>query len=429
MAIYYFNASVISRSAGRSATASAAYRAAEKIKDVKTGEVHDYRKKKGVDEKFILAPSVAPSWASDRSKLWNEVERVEYRINSQLAREIQLAIPVELNRNQQIELVKEYAADLFVKEGMIADVAFHELNSHNPHAHIMLTMREIDEEGFKKNKNRDWNKRELLEKQREAWSAYANLALEKAGINERIDHRTLEEQGINRIPQIHLGSAVTAMMKRGVATYKGDRWKAIAEKNKQIESLERSLSLVSSEITALEKLDTPSPKGQVSEIRMSGVTSSVVLNFDEDETDLEKPKVPSFSGRNSKQPEPKPVDHAKTKYKNSVKLIHQELGENINNSRLDLEIYIRANSDSEIIKQSSAYQSFEKADPKIAECYLKAIASSVQTYKSLCNRKTPDLDKWAEKIVNSQLIKFYAKENEQSQNIEQQQTRHRGLHL
>ena len=430
MAIYYFNASVISRSAGRSATASAAYRAAEKIKDSGTGEVHDYRKKKGVDEKFILAPSVAPSWATNRSKLWNKVEEVERRKDSQLAREIQLAIPVELNRTQQVELVKEYTADLFVKEGMIADVAFHELDSHNPHAHIMLTMREIDENGFKKKKNRDWNKRELLEKQREAWSAYANVALEKAGINERIDHRTLAEQGINRIPQIHLGSAVTAMMKRGVPTDKGDRYKAIAEANKQIESKERSLTAVEKEITAEKKLTTSSSQGQISEVRMSsGVSSSIRLNFDEDETDLEKPKVPSFSGRNDRQPESGAVDRARTKYKNTVKLIHQELGNDISDPRLDLEIYLRTNSQSSIIKQSAVYQRFEKDEPKVAECYVKAIASSAQTYKSLCNRRTPNLDKWAKKIVNSQMAKFYAQDHDRSQNIEQQQTRRRGLHL
>ena len=245
MAIYYFNASVISRSAGRSATASAAYRAAEKIKDNRTGEIHDYRKKKGVDEKIILAPKSAPYWIQNREQLWNEVERVEYRINSQLAREIQLAIPRELNRAQQVELVKEYAENLFVREGMIADVAFHELNSHNPHAHIMLTMREIDENGFKRNKNRDWNKKQLLEKQRSAWSVYANHALEKAGINERIDHRTLAEQGINRIPQIHLGSAVTAMMKRGVATERGELYQQIAEANRNIELHEFYLGLLS----------------------------------------------------------------------------------------------------------------------------------------------------------------------------------------
>ena len=427
MAIYYFNASVISRSAGRSATGSAAYRAAEKIKDSRTGEVHDYRKKKGVDEKFILAPSVAPSWATNRSKLWNKVEEVEIRKDSQLAREIQLAIPVELNHTEQVELVKEYATDLFVKEGMIADVAFHELDSHNPHAHIMLTMREIDKNGFKKKKNRDWNKRELLEKQREAWSAYANVALEKAGINERIDHRTLEEQGINRIPQIHLGSAVTAMMKKGVPTDKGDRWLEIAEKNKQIERLERSLAKVETEITAVEKLSTP--QGQVSEIRMLGVTSSVVLNFDEDKTDLEKPKVPSFSGRNDREPESGAVDRTRTEYQNTRLLIQQELGNDISDPRLDLEIYLRANSQSDIIKHSAVYQKFEKDDPKIAERYLKAIASSAETYKSLSKRKTPDLDKWAKKIVNSQMTKFYLQDQDQSQNLEQQQTRDRGLHL
>ena len=406
MAIYYFNASVISRSAGRSATASAAYRAAEKIKDERTGEIHDYRKKKGVDEKFILAPDSAPSWVKNRQQLWNEVERVEHRINSQLAREIQLAIPRELNRTQQVELVKEYAKDLFVKEGMIADIAFHELNSHNPHAHIMLTMREIDQEGFKKNKNRDWNKRELLEKQRAAWSTYANYALEKAGINERIDHRTLSEQGINRIPQIHLGSAAAAMMKRGVATSKGDRWKEIEEANKQIERLERSLAKVEAEITADKKLSTSTSQGQLSEIRVSGVTSEIWLNFDEEE-----------------------ADRTRTEYQNTRLLIQQELGNDISDPRLDLEIYLRTNSQSEIIKQSAVYQRFESDDPKIGEYYLKAIASSAQTYKSLCNRKTPDLDKWAEKIVNSQLAKFYAKENDFSQNLEQEQTRRRGLSL
>ncbi|MDJ0649738.1 MAG: MobQ family relaxase [Xenococcaceae cyanobacterium MO_188.B19] len=430
MAIYYFNASVISRSAGRSATASAAYRAAEKIKDSRTGEVHDYSQKKGVDNKFILAPEQAAFWVYDRQKLWNEVERVEHRINSQLAREIQLAIPRELNRTEQVQLVKEYVSDLFVKEGMIADVTFHELDSHNPHAHIMLTMREIDEHGFKKNKNRDWNKRELLEKQRAAWSSYANHALEKAGINERIDHRTLAEQGINRIPQIHLGSAVTAMMKRGVPTDKGDRWEAIAEANKQIESLERSLFKVEAEINTEKKLNTNTSQGQISEVRMSsGVSSSIRLNFDEEEADLELPQVPSFSGRNNRQPEPKPVDRARTKYKNSVKLIHQELGENISDSRLDLEIYLRSNSSLEMIEQSSAYQSFEKADPKVAECYLKAIAYVAGTYQRLSKKKTPDLDKWAKNLVNVHLAKFYAKENGQSQNLEQQQTRRRGLHL
>ena len=346
--------------------------------------------------------------------MWNQVELGELRNNSQLSREINVAIPVELSKQEQVKLVREFVKEQFVSEGMIADVAFHNLSSHNPHAHIMLTMRNIDKDGFSLKKNRDWNRRELLEKQRQAWADHANKALELAKVNDSIDHRTLEEQGINRIPQIHLGANVNAMMKRGIVTEKGDRWLEIEEANKQIERLERSLAKVSSEITAVEKLSTSTPQGQVSEIKASGVTSSIALNFDEEE-----------------------VDHTRTEYQNTRLLIHQELGNDISDPRLDLEIYLRTNSQSEIIKQSVVYQKFYSDDPKIAEYYLKATseavafgtASSAITYKSLCDRKTPDLDKWAKKIVNSQMSKFYAQENDQSQNIEQQQTRRRGLSL
>ncbi len=429
MAIYHYSVNIISRSAGRSATAAAAYRAAEKIRDHRTGEIHDYTKKKGVDEKFILAPDSAPSWVYDRAKLWNKVEEVEIRKDSQLSREINIALPTELDKTQQVKLVREFVTDEFVEEGMIADVAFHNLESHNPHAHIMLTMREIDQNGFSF-KNRNWNKRELLGKQRQAWSVYANVALEKAGIESKIDHRSLEEQGINRIPQIHLGSAVTAMMKRGVATDKGDRYKEIEEANKQIESLERSLLKVEAEITAVEKLSTSTSQGQVSEVRMSsGVSSTIRLNFDQEEADLELPKVPSFSGGNSGQPELGAVARLGAEYNKTRLLIHQELGNDISDPRLDLEIYLRSNSKSEIIKQSEVYQRLYSDDPKIAKCYVKAIAFSAQTYKSLSKKKTPDLDKWAKKIVNSQMSKFYAQDQEQSQNIEKQQTRHRGLSL
>ncbi len=428
MAIYHFSVNIISRSAGRSATAAAAYRAAEKIRDNRTGEIHDYTNKKGVDEKFILAPFSAPSWVYNRSSLWNKVEEVERRKDSQLAREINVAIPTELDKTQQIKLVKEFVRKEFVKEGMVADVAFHNLESHNPHAHIMLTMREIEKDGFKK-KNREWNKRELLEKKREAWAAETNKVLELAGIESKIDHRSYEAQGINRIPQIHLGSAVTAMTKRGVETDKGERWKAIAEANKQIETLERSLSLVSSEINTLEKVITSSSQGQASEVKVSGISSSVSLNFDQEETSLDLPQVPSFSGRNSRQPESGAVDRTRNEYKNTLKLIHQELGQNVSEPRLDFEVYLRTNSRSEILKQSEVYQRLEKDNPKIAKYYVMAIALAAPTYKSLSDRKTPDLDKWAKNLINSQLSKFYAQANNQSQNIEQQKTRRRGLSL
>ncbi|MDJ0744597.1 MAG: MobA/MobL family protein [Xenococcaceae cyanobacterium MO_167.B27] len=186
-------------------------------------------------------PSQAPDWVYNRDKLWNQVELGERRKDSQLSREINVALPVELSKSQQIELVKEFVQKQFVDLGMIADVAFHNLSSHNPHAHIMLTMREISKEGFSKKKQTAWNRRELLEKQREAWAEIANRALEKAQVNEKIDHRTLEAQNINRIPQIHLGANVNAMMKRGIATEKGDRWMAIAKANQELMETENQI--------------------------------------------------------------------------------------------------------------------------------------------------------------------------------------------
>lgn len=244
MAIYHFSVNIISRSSGRSATAAAAYRAGEKIIDMRTGEIHDYTRKKGVDHNFILAPSSAPDWVHNREKLWNAVEKIERRKDSQLAREINVALPTELTKAQQVELVREFVTDQFVSQGMVADLAFHDLNSHNPHAHIMLTMREIDEHGFNPKKNRDWNRKELLEKQRQAWANSTNYALELAGVNQTIDHRSLEEQGVDRIPQIHLGAAVNAMMKRGIITEREERYLEIESANRNIRKFEFHLELV-----------------------------------------------------------------------------------------------------------------------------------------------------------------------------------------
>ncbi|MDO6670457.1 MobQ family relaxase [Paracoccus sp. 1_MG-2023] len=197
MAIYHLRASMISRSQGRSATAAIAYRVAERIEDRRTGLVFDYAKRGGVDHTEILAPDHAPDWVSNRSELWNRVEEAETRKNSQVAREVRVALPAELTHAQRIELVRDFAQEQFVDRGMVADIALHapgrDGDDRNHHAHILLTTREIDPEGFT-TKNRDWNKVELLEDWREAWAQGANLALERAGIEERIDHRTLEAQ-------------------------------------------------------------------------------------------------------------------------------------------------------------------------------------------------------------------------------------------
>jgi len=213
VAIYHLSAQVISRKAGRSATAAAAYRAGEKIEDRRTGETFDYTRKGGVYGSGILAPAGAPSWATDRAELWNQVELAEIRKDAQVCREIDVALPVELDEAQRVQAVQAFVQSQFVDHGMIADVAFHDFDSHNPHAHIMLTMRDIGADGFGK-KNRSWNQRELVTHWRKAWENHANAALARAGVDSRIDHRSYEAQGLNWEPTQHMGPAVAAMERR-----------------------------------------------------------------------------------------------------------------------------------------------------------------------------------------------------------------------
>jgi hypothetical protein len=197
MAIYHLRATMISRSAGRSATAAAAYRSAERIQDHRTGLSFDYRARSGVEHVEILAPERSPEWVQDRTALWNAVEQAETRKNSQVAREIRVALPAELDRDERIELVRDFCQRSFVDRGMVADIALHapgrEGDERNHHAHILLTTREIGLEGFGA-KNRDWNAKELLEDWRKAWARDSNHALERCGHEMRIDHRTLEAQ-------------------------------------------------------------------------------------------------------------------------------------------------------------------------------------------------------------------------------------------
>ena len=142
-AIYHCNIQIIGRSRGRSAVAAAAYRSGEKLTNNWDGLTHDYTRKGGVIHSEIMIPSHAPPEFAERSTLWNAVEEVEKSCKAQLAREINIALPIELSREQQIELVREYCRDNFVSVGMCADFAVHDTGGGNPHAHIMLTMRPI----------------------------------------------------------------------------------------------------------------------------------------------------------------------------------------------------------------------------------------------------------------------------------------------
>ena len=208
MAIYHLTVKTLGRTKNHKAVAAAAYRSGTKLQDQRYDMVHDYTKKSGIVHSEILTPENTPSWASDREKLWNEVEATEKRKDAQVAREVEFALPRELTTDENLELSRQFVREEMVSRGMVADLAIHARNSTdgqgNPHAHVMLTMRRINSDGFGP-KERDWNKTELVEAWRSRWAALCNTALENAGVDARIDHRTLEAQGIMREPTVHLG--------------------------------------------------------------------------------------------------------------------------------------------------------------------------------------------------------------------------------
>ncbi len=211
MAIYHFHGQVISRSAGRSAVAAAAYRSAERLIDERTELTHDFTKKEpDLLYKEILTPEKAPDWMKDRSKLWNVVEQTERRKDAQLSREFNIALPRELTNEQNIDLAKTFVQKNFVEKGMVADLCIHKGHikdgEEQPHLHVMLTMREITEEGFGK-KVREWNSKELINEWRKEWAQEANFFLALNGHDMRIDHRRLEEQGIELEPQRKIGTS------------------------------------------------------------------------------------------------------------------------------------------------------------------------------------------------------------------------------
>ncbi|EST10241.1 MobQ family relaxase [Sporolactobacillus laevolacticus] len=235
MAIYHFSASLISRGKGQSAIAAAAYRSGDKLEDDRYGETKFY-KRDVRPETMILAPNNAPDWVHNRQKLWNAVEQSETRKNSQLAREFNVALPKELSADEQHQLIKDYVQNEFVDKGMIADVAIHRDDPENPHAHVMLTTREIDENGFTK-KNRDWNSKDLLQEWREHWSEHANHALERAGRSERITHESNKDRGLETLPTVHLGHVAAEMEEKGIATDRGDINRTVQEHNQNVVSL------------------------------------------------------------------------------------------------------------------------------------------------------------------------------------------------
>ncbi|MEY8335884.1 MAG: MobA/MobL family protein [Lachnospiraceae bacterium] len=269
MAIYHCTIKIISRGKGMSAVGASAYRSGEILKNEYDGVTHDFTRKRGIAHTEILLPPHAPPDFADRSTLWNSVEKIEKAKNSQLAREIEVALPVELDREKQIQLVREYVQDNFVSAGMCADIAFHDKKNGNPHAHIMLTMRPLEQSGewgakskkeyiLDKNGQRiklkngsfktrkvdltDWNDKDKAEVWRQAWADVTNRYLAEQNIPQRIDHRSYERQGIEQIPTVHMGVAATQMERKGIVTEKGEKNRLIREQNRLLKEVRRRIA-------------------------------------------------------------------------------------------------------------------------------------------------------------------------------------------
>jgi len=219
MAIYHLHVKVIGRKSGSSAVASAAYRSASRLRDDRLERSHDFSNKRGVVHSEIMLPEDAPEQWRDRERLWNDVEAFEVRKDAQLAREVEFAIPREMTQTQGIELARDFVQAEFVASGMIADLNVHwdmaEDGTPKPHAHVMLTMRSVDENGFGQ-KARDWNATQMVERWRERWAELANERLAELDIDARIDHRSLEAQGIALEPQSQVGAPAQRIEGEGI---------------------------------------------------------------------------------------------------------------------------------------------------------------------------------------------------------------------
>lgn len=232
MATYRFSAQLISRAKGRSAIAAAAYRAGERIRDERTGEVFDFRRRQDVLDCAILTPH--GNRFGSRAALWNAVEEAERRRDAQVAREIQLSLPHELSLDANRKLLHGFVSEQFVRAGMIADVAIHGAHLggdvRNIHAHVLLTTRGLTEEGFGA-KVRLWNERSLLEAWRSEWAASVNRALERAALQERVSHLSYAARGIDLEAEPKQGPVATKMERYGRASKAGHDRRAARNRN------------------------------------------------------------------------------------------------------------------------------------------------------------------------------------------------------
>ena len=273
MSLFHFHVTQIKRSSGQSAVACAAYRAGEKLRSEYYGEVSDYTRKGGVVESGIMLPEYVPQNLSDRETLWNEVEKIEKGKKAQLAYSFDFALQNEFTMEENISLAKKFIREQFVERGMIADFAIHSPETNgiaNPHVHVMCPIRPIDENGKWGNKQKrfyeldqngnratdhngnyifsavpttDWGKPETLEHWRLEWARMCNEKFEEKQLAERIDYRSYERQGIDKIPTVHEGVAVRQMESKGIKTDKGDKNRLIKSTNALLAEIKEKIKI------------------------------------------------------------------------------------------------------------------------------------------------------------------------------------------
>ena len=269
---------IVQRSQRQSAVAAAAYQSGEKLFCEYDQQVKHYPEKRGIVHNEILLPANAPRSYADRNTLWNAVEAVEKQWNSQLARRWVLTIPREIPPDQYAVLVREFCQQQFVSKGMCVDFAIHDKGDGNPHAHVMLTMRAMDEHGKWLPKSRkvydldesgeriklpsgrwkshkedtvDWNDQKYCEIWRHEWEVIQNRYLEANDRPERVDLRSYARQGLDIVPTVHEGAAVQQMEKRGIQTNIGNLNREIKAANRLMQSIRQLIQNLKGWITEL----------------------------------------------------------------------------------------------------------------------------------------------------------------------------------
>lgn len=310
MAIFHCSVKVISRSSGRSATAAAAYRAGVCLKDERSGEVHDYTRKKGIEFTAIYLPDhICSEWAQDREQLWNRAEASEKRKNAQVAREIELALPAELSAEERRILSEDMSRYLANQYGVAVDAAIHrpsrEGDQRNHHVHLLLNTRKLTQEGFGA-KTRELDDRTQgrveIERIRTEWAKLANRALERAGQVADLDHRSNHRRGLKRMATLHLGPSACAMERRGEMTRLGNRNRQTQALNVQVADMElEHLHLEQLHRESLEKGKTHTPAPAFKSLEHT-------KSFNELDTPRKKIKTLYYE-----------LNHAKQKYEQSKK--------------------------------------------------------------------------------------------------------------